>query len=323
MKAGELVRVRSKEEILATLDADGRLDALPLMPEMLRHCGQTFRVYKRADRTCDTIARSGMRRMRDAVHLEGLRCDGSAHGGCQAGCLMFFKEAWLERVGAERAPSAAGARAGCTEAELMASVYRRDAPEGEVAYACQSTELRRATTPLSPWDLRQYARDIRSGNITAGQAARALFWRAFGATLRLRGYRLQIWLYTTIQRWRGGRRFPFPQGRLTKTPARRLHLQPGQTVRVREQDAIEATLDTECKNRGLSFDVAMTKHCGGTYKVGRRVERIIDERTGKMIRLPNDCLVLDGVVCDGEYHWACPRSITPYWREIWLDTVPP
>ena len=37
-----------------------------------------------------------MRSMKNAVFLEGLRCDGSAHGGCQRGCLFFWKEAWLK-----------------------------------------------------------------------------------------------------------------------------------------------------------------------------------------------------------------------------------
>ena len=38
-RAGEWVQVRTKEEILSTLDAKGQLDELPFMPEMLRYCG--------------------------------------------------------------------------------------------------------------------------------------------------------------------------------------------------------------------------------------------------------------------------------------------
>jgi hypothetical protein len=83
LRVGELVEVRSQEEILATLDERGELDALPFMPEMLRFCGQRFTVYKVAHKLCDTISATGMRRMRDAVHLTGVRCDGQAHGGCQ------------------------------------------------------------------------------------------------------------------------------------------------------------------------------------------------------------------------------------------------
>src|SRR5258707_14423278 len=99
--AGEIVEVRSREEILATLDHKGVLNNMPFMPEMLQYCGKRFRVFRRADKTCDTIADYRSRRMFDTVHLADLRCDGSAHGGCQAGCLVFWKEAWLKRVPAD------------------------------------------------------------------------------------------------------------------------------------------------------------------------------------------------------------------------------
>src|SRR6266540_4261362 len=95
LRAGELVEVRSEAEILATLDEKGELDSLPFMPEMRQFCGGRFRVYKRAVKLCDTISWTGMYRMENAVHLEGVRCDGQAHGGCQAGCNTYWKEAWL------------------------------------------------------------------------------------------------------------------------------------------------------------------------------------------------------------------------------------
>ena len=40
---GEWVKVRSFAEISATLDGEGRLDGMPFMLEMLRHCGQRHR----------------------------------------------------------------------------------------------------------------------------------------------------------------------------------------------------------------------------------------------------------------------------------------
>ena len=97
LKIGEVVEVRSPSEILATLDERGRLEALPFMPEMLQFAGKQLRVSKRAFKTCDQVKNSGMYRMERTVHLEGVRCDGSAHGGCQAGCLIFWKEGWLKR----------------------------------------------------------------------------------------------------------------------------------------------------------------------------------------------------------------------------------
>ncbi len=104
LRAGDVVRVRSEAEILATLDADGRLDGMPFMPEMLQQCGREVQVYRRADKTCDTIGPGPHRRLTGTVHLADLRCGGEAHGGCQAACLLFWKEAWLQRV--EAAPDA-------------------------------------------------------------------------------------------------------------------------------------------------------------------------------------------------------------------------
>ncbi len=81
------------------------------MPEMLKYCGRTLPVTQRADATC---AGDGLvRNMPDTVHLRNIRCDGSFHDGCQAACLMYWKEAWLER--AER--PAASQRQGLDERE--------------------------------------------------------------------------------------------------------------------------------------------------------------------------------------------------------------
>lgn len=84
--AGDLVRIRSAEEIAATLDDHGTLDALPFMPEMAAFCGRTFTVRSSAHKTCDSANQSGLRSMNAAVHPKGLHCDGSAHGGCQSRC---------------------------------------------------------------------------------------------------------------------------------------------------------------------------------------------------------------------------------------------
>src|SRR5262247_3935707 len=107
LSVGDWVQVRSKEEILRTLDSEGRLDRMPFMPEMFAFCGKTFQVYKRAHKTCDTVFPIRGRRVDRAVHLT-TRCDGQAHGGCQAGCLIFWKESWLKRVRRESPELAVG-----------------------------------------------------------------------------------------------------------------------------------------------------------------------------------------------------------------------
>src|SRR5262245_41424276 len=105
LRRGDLVEVRGPAEILATLDERGALEALPFMPEMAAFCGRRFTVERRAERICDTVQYTGSRRPPDTVLLADLRCDGLAHGGCQAECRLFWKEAWLRRVTPETPPT--------------------------------------------------------------------------------------------------------------------------------------------------------------------------------------------------------------------------
>lgn len=54
----------------------------------------------------------------------------------------------------------------------------------------------------------------------------------------------------------------------------------------------------------------------------KRVTNIIDEKTGRMLHFKNECLILDGVVCQARYakcRKLCPRAYYLYWREIWVD----
>lgn len=312
LKVGDLVEVKQPAEILSTLDGRGSLEGLPFMPEMLQYSGRRFRVYKRAHKACDTIEWSGLRKMENAVHLEILRCDGTGHGECEAGCLLFWKEAWLKRVTSDtQEPSAP------TEGELrrtgellLRHAHRIETSEDgkqDVRYTCQATEIRRATLPLAWWNPRQFWEDWASGNTRARTIIRGFL----------------IWFFNKLQRIRRGAQYPYIEGFLAKTPAENQDLRPGELVQVKSKLEIMKTLDRRNRNRGLSFDREMVKYCGGTYRVLRRVEHIINDRTGRMMRLPNDCIVLDGVICQGDLNKFCPRSILPFWREIWLKRVSP
>jgi hypothetical protein len=331
LQAGDLVRVRSEVEILATLDPDGTLDGLPFMPEMKTWCGGQFRVSRRSDKTCDTVEFRGQRRMHDTVHLAELRCDGSAHGGCQAGCLTFWKEAWLVLVpeDAQRPPNSRvrhavepvpiptpvvrPRRPGCTPAQLAATTQGPGA-----VYSCQATRLLTASEPLPWFDPRQYIREVRTGNV--GLLA-ALLQTAIYLFNNLQN--LQRRFLPQRMRLKGGSWYPFVSGRLTKTPRETLDLAPGELVEVKSKDEILATLDRGARNRGMTFDVEMAPFCGQSMRVLRRVERIIDERTGKMLTLGTDAVILDGAVCAGRFHGMCPRQVYPFWREIWLRRVGP
>ena len=329
LHVGELVEVRSEAEILTTLDENGAVDGLPFMPEMLAYCGKQYSVYKRADKTCDTLHYSGSRRMYDTVHLEGPRCGGEAHGGCEARCLLFWKEAWLKRVSAgstqPRQVTASRAAPRCDRRRLDAATQQpRAAGDAEVRYRCQATNLLQASQPMKWWDVRQYVRDVRSGNVSVWAMVRALAFRAFQQLLRLRGYRAWMAAYNRLNAWGLVRTYPFAYGTPGKTPKLTLGLNPGDVVRVKSQQAILATVDERNRNRGLSFDPEMVPYCGREHRVLARVERIIDERSGKMMTLSNDCIILEGSICRAEYsdkRLFCPRSLYPFWREAWLERV--
>ncbi len=326
LRAGDWVEVRSQEEILATLDKQGRLDNVPFMPEMLQYCGQKLRVSKRADKTCDPAHDPwSIRRLKDSVHLENVRCDGAGHDGCEASCLIFWKEAWLRRadsctvdVESLRASASVGRAGFCTVEDILAASQKR---QGQLTlYTCQATELRNFTSHMAWWDPRQYIRDLRSGNLASGVAGNSKSERVleFALALALLLRASIVGIFNGVQKRRHGIRYPHVQGEATKSPVEILDLQPGELVQVKAKEEILATLDLGNRNRGLWFDVEMVRYCGGIYRVVRRVRRIVDERTGRIINMKYPCIVLEGVVCQSDYHRFCPRAIYAYWRENWL-----
>jgi hypothetical protein len=343
LRAGEWVEIRSKEEILRSLDKQGQYDGLPFMPEMFAFCGMRLRVYKRAHKTCDTVFPVRSRRMANAVHLE-TRCDGQAHGGCQANCLIFWKEIWLKRVDdategraaasfkPEVTPNGSKWTGGCSESDVLAATREPEAPPvSEPVYRCQATRLPYATTDLWHWDVRQYLEDYSSGNVGIVRILSGAVWMSYFTLhwiLRELGLgKIAPWFFDKFRPlWRGT---PFPRrtGRIPAgkpTPSRVLDLQPGELVRVRSYEEILQTIDTETRNRGLGFDQEMVPFCGNTYRVLQRVSKIINEQTGKMHHMKTPCIMLESVFCESRYSKCrlfCPRSIPSYWREIWLERV--
>lgn len=294
---GDQVQVRAWESIARTLDSRGMVDQLPFMPEMLKFCGHRFTVSKRIERTCEET-QGGMRRMRNAVFLEDLRCDGSAHGGCQKGCRIFWKEAWLEEIH-ERGASFRKAAESRPTPSLPLGVQ-------DGRYTCQSTELIRATSYLSFLDFGVYFRDIRARTYTPLRLGRIL---AYALYLRLR------WLVAR-------RSYRILEGRRASTPVEILALEPGEWVQVKTKEEIRATLDQNGKNHGLAFTVEMMRFCGGTFRVLRRLDKMIQEPTHKLIEVRNT-VILEGVICDGCHilRGGCPRDNYHFWREIWLRRV--
>jgi hypothetical protein len=98
LQAGDVVRVRSLDEIRATLDNWGQLKGCGFMPEMEQYCGTQQRIYKRVERFVDERDLR-VKRSRGIVFLEDVICQGTADfGPCDRSCLFFWREEWLERL---------------------------------------------------------------------------------------------------------------------------------------------------------------------------------------------------------------------------------
>lgn len=325
LRRGDVVEVKNANEILATLDSEGRTEALPFMPEMIQYYGRRFTVDKRAEKICDTINKTGSRRLANTVLLEDLRCDGSAHDGCQAECRFFWKESWLRRVFKnDQKPSLGVDSDGTTALADLISHYIskiKDIDGRSVKiYICQATELYNTSTRLRALDPRPYVREFTNGNISFRHFIRGTV-HAYKENLyyKFRGIILQ-----RILRRHSTGEIPLPGTRVGPVIDNPLGILPGEYVQVKTREEIASTLTPKGKERGLWFDREMLPFCGGTYRVKRRVNRFINDRTCQMIELKTDCVTLEGVVCSGEHSYFrhfCPRAIYPFWRESWLRRV--
>lgn len=296
---GDLVEVRPPNEIFQTLDADGASDHLPFMPEMLEFCGRRFRVSRRALTICFSGPGSPRGfRADDVVTLDGIRCSGAAHDGCQKACMIFWREAWLRKVEDTEVQSQVDLRGiDRLRARLKVST-------GHKSYYCQASELSKATHSLSRWErLGRYLGGLRAGNFNALQMAQSIgTWLFF---LKIRPMFLGL----------------YARGSSESAPLEGLNLRPGECVEVKSMQSIIETLDERGHNRGLYFSPDMRLWCGRRCRVKGRLDKIIADGTGQMRQL-RDTVCLEGSTCGCSYMGFgmgdCSRSELTYWREIWL-----
>jgi len=98
VKVGDLVRVRSREEIQAVLNYRNKLKGCAFMDEMWPYCGTIQRIQTVVKRFIDERDYQ-MKKCRGIVFLEGAICEGTSDfGPCDRACFFFWREEWLEKV---------------------------------------------------------------------------------------------------------------------------------------------------------------------------------------------------------------------------------
>ena len=310
LRAGDIAVVRDAQEILPTLDSDGTLDGLPFMPEMLEFCGKTFRVLNRVvQATVDGAflkhhVESFVREFRnnDVVTLNGVRCPGVDHDGCQRGCAIFWKEAWLKKVEDVDAECITHREPVTTGSDQVYSLLKTRTAGGN--YFCQSSEFLKATRHLSgARRVRKCFSAVAARNISAlGMVKRVLVWMWWKSYAKVIGQHAR--------------------GKQNNTPSETLNLQPGDFVEVKPIQEIVTTLNQNGRNRGLHFSADQRPFCGGRYRVRSRADNFIAEGSGEMKHFGNT-VILEDVCCDSSCFafGGCYRSDLLYWREIWLRKV--
>jgi hypothetical protein len=299
LRRGDLVEVRNPNEIAKTLDAGGTLEQLPFMREMAEHCGRRFRVSQRVVKVCASGMKGGsvLRGFKtdDVVVLEGLRCSGLDHDGCQKACMIFWREAWLRKVDDGEVRSV-------TQPEGSEQLRGRlNAKVGPNTYLCQASELLRATRDLAR--LKRYSlcfKELSAGNCGPLEMAR----------------RIGIFLFWKVRRVLLG---PYARGNAKATPTETLTLQSGELVKIKPMEAISKTLDDKASNRGLWFSPNMRLLCGHQKRVQRRIDKLIVDGTGEMRELHNTVFLEDSFCgCAHIAFGGCSRREYIYWREAWL-----
>jgi hypothetical protein len=106
LKPGEVVRIKSRAQIVETLDHRRTNRGLYICNETMRCCGHEAEVRYRVDRIIDEKSAT-MRELSHTValqnigHEEGLGEECLCYdqlGDCPRGGLMYWREIWLERV---------------------------------------------------------------------------------------------------------------------------------------------------------------------------------------------------------------------------------
>ena len=209
------------------------------------------------------------------------------------GCKFFWKTEWLEIVDGPD-DSAEGPDVDEQTKNKLTSL----AAIGENRYRCQATQLEHVSTRTSISQLGQYVQDYRSGVRVSSMAK----------------------FFTNLAIRKILRKADSIEGRCSgRTPVSDLQLAVGDSVEVKTIEEIELTLDKNGCNRGLWFDPAeMKPFCGKTMTVSRVVNRLIDEQTGELKKLPVPCVVLSETECSGVLRRFCSRGMLNFWREVWL-----
>jgi hypothetical protein len=103
-----------------------------------------------------------------------------------------------------------------------------------------------------------------------------------------------------------------------------IDIRPGDLVRVKPRDVIEAMYHTTKKNSFLRLLPEMLDYSGKTFRVLKEINNYYDQKYKRFLKLRNT-VILDGNICRGKKRWhitSCDLSCYIFWRKEWLEKLP-
>ena len=100
LRPGEWVKIKSADEIRATLGPDGKHCGLSFEPEMSQYIGRIYQVEFPVERIVHEET-GKMVRLKHTVALHDVVCEGKCTKNCPRANTLYWREAWLERAGSD------------------------------------------------------------------------------------------------------------------------------------------------------------------------------------------------------------------------------
>lgn len=97
-KAGDLVQVRTANEIATTLSSGRKLEGCTFVEEMISYCGTIQKILKPVTRIMDEREHQ-LKKVTGVVLLENVICQGTKRfGPCDLSCFYLWRIEWLKKV---------------------------------------------------------------------------------------------------------------------------------------------------------------------------------------------------------------------------------
>jgi hypothetical protein len=125
LRPGELVRVKSHEEIMKTVDSGNRNRGMYWDAELVPYCGGTYQVLKSVTKIIDEKTGKMVEMKNPCIVLDSVVCQ-ARYSQCRMLCpkemYPYWREIWLERVAANSS-SASGADAASEMTPMSSSQH--------------------------------------------------------------------------------------------------------------------------------------------------------------------------------------------------------